>query len=244
MKKIITVAALIAAGTLLGNAASVIVDVNGTDFSIVGNTATLTFDNLTFTVTASGTLATSVTKSTDAAKAGWYDSSKDLLFTGDNAWGKAASSTYLVSPKSGSSSLTVKISGYEANQSGIDLSFVAGVPFEGAGSWASYATLSGVNSSVSGSVSYVANSASVVTTTELPAASGTIAPFSAAIYSFSGLTADDDGSISFVVDGIDAHSAGLSAIKVSAVPEPSAFGLLAGAGALAFVAARRRRRAK
>jgi len=241
MKKIITVAALIAAGTLLGNAASVIVDVNGTDFSITGNTATLTFDNLTFTVTASGTLATSVTKDTDATKAGWYDSSKDLLFAGDNAWGKDASSTYLVSPKSGSSSLTVKISGYEANQSGIDLSFVAGVPFEGAGSWASYATLSGVNSSVSGSVSYVANSASVVTTTELPA-SGTISPFSAAIYSFSGLTADDDGSISFVVDGIDAHSAGLSAIKVSAVPEPSAFGLLAGAGALAFVAARRRRR--
>ncbi len=35
-----------------------------------------------------------------------------------------------------------------------------------------------------------------------------------------------------------------SDLKVSVIPEPSAFGLLAGAGALALVAARRRRRAK
>ncbi len=35
-----------------------------------------------------------------------------------------------------------------------------------------------------------------------------------------------------------------SDLKISVVPEPSAFGLLAGAGALALVAARRRRRAK
>ena len=35
-----------------------------------------------------------------------------------------------------------------------------------------------------------------------------------------------------------------SDLKISVIPEPSAFGLLAGAGALALVAARRRRRAK
>ena len=49
------------------------------------------------------------------------------------------------------------------------------------------------------------------------------------------------------IDNILIYSKALSAGEVAAlvaVPEPSAFGLLAGAGALAFVAARRRRRAK
>ena len=247
MKNIIAITSLLAAGTALANAGeSIVIDVNNSDFTVNGSTATKLIEGLTISITASGSLTTSVTIAGDATKAGWYDSTKSTLFVGDNAWGLDASSTYLVSGKSSSSALTVTISGYESNQAGIELSFVAGVPFEGAGTWANYATLGGVNSTVAGTAYYVGyynGSGKNLETIDLPT-TGTVTPFSAVIYDFSGLTADASGTISFTVDGIDSHSAGLSAIKVSTIPEPSAFGLLAGLGALALVASRRRRSRK
>lgn len=48
-------------------------------------------------------------------------------------------------------------------------------------------------------------------------------------------------SIGFILDG-GSNNVGVKNIVISSVPEPSAFGLLAGAGALALAAARRRRR--
>lgn len=51
---------------------------------------------------------------------------------------------------------------------------------------------------------------------------------------------DADGNISFNIGGGSA-SGEIAFLSVTPVPEPSAFGLLAGAGALALVAARRRR---
>ena len=247
MKNIIAITSLLVAGTALANAGeSLIIDVNGSDFSISGSTATKLIEGLTISITASGSLTTSVQTGGNATQSGWYDSTKSTLFVGDNAWGLDASSTYLVSGKNASSALTVTISGYESNQAGIELSFVAGVPFEGAGSWANYATLGGVNSTVAGTAYYVgydSTGAKILSTTDLPT-TGPVTPFSAVIYDFSGLTADASGAISFTVDGIEYHSAGLSAIKVSAIPEPSAFGLLAGLRALALVASRRRRARK
>ncbi len=62
-----------------------------------------------------------------------------------------------------------------------------------------------------------------------------------------GYYGDNSNSASMNIDNILIYNRALSADEVKAlvvVPEPSAFGLLAGAGALAFVAARRRRRAK
>lgn len=62
-----------------------------------------------------------------------------------------------------------------------------------------------------------------------------------------GYYGNNTNSASMNIDNILIYGRALSADEVKAlivVPEPSAFGLLAGAGALAFVAARRRRRAK
>ena len=61
---------------------------------------------------------------------------------------------------------------------------------------------------------------------------------------FNTLTIDNDIVLSGYVQNSQVSVDELKSLGAAAIPEPSAFGLLAGVGALAFVAARRRRRAK
>lgn len=241
MKKYIVFAALLAAGTAFADAAT-IVDVDSTNFTESGNSYSYTADELTFTLTSSGTIRDFTTSSGDANKVAWFTNSsvQDLLFAGDDQWAKDVYSDYLAGGSKGDS-LTMTISGFKSGQTGIDLSFVAGCPFEGAGTWAPHAVLNDDNSSVKGTLKYVGLNDQSLTTVDLPAQGGTTTPFSASIYMFSGLTANASGEISFTVKGVQSHSAALGGVAV-AIPEPSAFGLLAGLGALALVGARRRRR--
>lgn len=241
MKKYIAFAALLAAGTAFANAAT-IVDVDSTNFTKSDNSYSYTADELTFTLTSSGTICDSTTSATalaDAKKVAWFTNSsvQDKLFAGDDQWAKDVYSDYLAGGSKGDS-LTMTISGFKSGQTGIDLSFVAGCPFEGAGNWAPYAVLNDDNSSVKGTIKYVGLESQSLTTVNLPA-QGTTTPFSASIYTFSGLTANASGEISFTVKGVQHHSAALGGVAV-VIPEPSAFGLLAGLGALALVGVRRR----
>jgi len=240
LKKLLSVSGLLVASVALANAATVIVDVNSTNFKTSGSTATYTVSGLTFTITASsGSLSFDTESSSATGNAAWYTTSKDTLFTGDREWAKNLTSTWI---QNTNNNLTVTISGYEANQTGITLLFVAGRPFEAAGSWAKNANVS--NGYTSGKQYTVPKTNETATVTEQEITSTTeedTTPFSAQYYSFSGITADSSGTVTFTIKGVSNHSAGLSAIQCT-IPEPSAFGLLAGLGAIALAVSRRRSR--
>jgi hypothetical protein len=238
MKKYIIASTLLAAGTLFANAETVL-DVNSTSFN-AGNSYTYTVDELTFSIKSTGALRDTTTPGGTPVQQGWFtnEDMKSLLFQGDNAWAKDIYTDYIAGNKG--DNITIKIAGFDANQGGISLSFVTGCVFEGPGSWASYAVLNDNNSGVSGTAQFVGNGASDIETVNLPMAGGTVSPFGPVVYSFSDLTANESGEISFTVKGVSFHSAAIGGIKV--IPEPSAFGLLAGVGALALVASRRRRK--
>jgi len=242
LKKLMSASGLLVASVALVNAATVIVNVDSTNFSASGNTATYTVSGLTFTIAASNsssTLSFDTEKSSATGNEAWYTSSKSTLFTGDREWAKDLTTTWIQSGNK-SDDLTVTISGYEANQTGITLSFVAGRPFEGAGTWAKNANVS--NSYESGMQYTVANNAASATSTAITSTTSVdTTPFSAQYYSFSGITADSSGTVTFTIKGALAHSAGLSAIQCT-IPEPSAFGLFAGLGAIALAVSRRRSR--
>lgn len=119
MKKYIAFAALLVAGTAFADAAT-IVDVDSTNFTMSDNSYSYTADELTFTLTSSGTICDFTTSSGDATKVAWFTNSsvQALLFAGDDQWAKDVYSDYLAGGSKGDS-LTMTISGFKSGQTGI-----------------------------------------------------------------------------------------------------------------------------
>ena len=248
MKKYITIAALLAAGSALANAETTI-SLSDAEFSIKNPTSASyvldTFDStsFSFTFTLAPDVVNVIGKSNSAAAieikptllsvtAGTehyigagvgYSSSADGLITGAGIWGQAtqASSSTACGTYFGGSNIdnlddvkTIAVTVTHEANSGTTFYISA---LSNNGTWAEYTPAKNTN---------------------LKWRSGNAEP--------SALNLNTDAGISsvYVFDSTILSADVAQAINhaaVAAIPEPSAFGLLAGLGALALVASRRRR---
>lgn len=219
MKKYITIAALLAAGTAFAEA------VEGTslfDFkaSDLEEATTLTYVTLEDSTTQFK--ATIAALSGNLAAGSWenYSSANTATIpsygTPEYDFIKGANKD---------ASLTLTFENLVAGTS-YDISLTTGVPFEGQGSWNTLTT------------------ENAYTETSLALGAENIHAKGITTYNVKGIVADANGTISFKINNKGYHSASFNSATISGavIPEPSAFGLLAGLGALALVGARRRRR--
>lgn len=143
------------------------------------------------------------------------------------AWSGQTGPEYdFIEGASKSASLTLTFGNLVAGES-YDVSLTTGVPFEGSGAWNSLTTDNAYTSS------------------SLALGSQNIAVQTITTYAVTGVVADNNGEITFKINNTNgSHSASFNyaTITGAVIPEPSAFGLFAGLGALALVGTRRRRK--
>ncbi len=154
---------------------------------------------------------------------GLTELNSNVGFTSEDGFTLANSRTYLsAGARSGNADLTVKLSGLEAG-SLYNVSFVSGLDFEGSGAWTTPSTTNTYESCNMGL------GTQCVPVRYLGA------------FDVVGMTADDEGCITFTLDSTGSHTAVINSMAVALqnVPEPATASLsLLALGALAL---RRRR---
>ncbi len=226
MKNIITIISLLAAGTALANAETI----SGTEGGTGSDKATITgfkvdLDALTWSPSFTETPKT-FTLSSIAYSSGNAASNKEKFYSGD-LWAFIYEGE--VAPNNASSLTAITVStdsiNWNSNSksnsgtwsfSNVDLDFTKTYSILFSSSKDSFVSAKGSGTDAEGIRSTVTTGASAI------------------------ITAEHNGSGFNAGSGLNVTLTG----SISSIPEPSAFGLLAGVGALAFVAARRRRRAK
>ena len=247
MKNAITTLALLAASSALASAATVTVDIIGTyDFSLTGTASNSTY--LGSSTNSSGTMgayisspsttltATDIDSSSVTSYAAKMSSTGSYFGYGSEVSGSSLTDSFpSVTDDTGSSTATVTTISRPAYNS----TFVALVVT--LSDLANYASTASAASDDLWTFSYTTSNDSLVVSAWVY--DGSSATLASSVSSGSFTVSQDATSVILLVSG--AGVGGSTSVTLTAtIPEPSAFGLLAGVGALALVAARRRRTRK
>lgn len=238
MKKYITIAALLAAGTAFANAGSVDTSSwNSVDFTLLGNNAAGYETNGNAFTAGRGGFASLSINGVSLTEIEAADYSWSLSFNLSNS---PTTSDKLLFSTLGGGNGTGYCIGLEGVTDGV---YTYGLSL-GAGAWADKTPIMTLTGGASDMISltwdalneelYFSVGVNEAKVDEPDEASACVV-----VTTTPGET-NPDGSI-FWTNGGSEKIANIS-LKASAVPEPSAFGMLAGLGALALVAARRRRK--